>query len=715
LGTMYHARTISGAIYHARTGISKNGKQIWIQQQRACATLADCAKWNKTMNQNKNGTTVSKESEKSVPSSEPKSAINLAPSYLAQGSYTQSKARGADDNKREWLFGARLSMEEQERRSREDRVRDLLPDEDEDEDLQRNVGDGAMLVRLLRYLNPYRRELFWAVASMSIASTLSVAMPWMIGKAIDDGIRAQSMETLRWWTVLFIGAGVGEWLMGRVRIRLMAYAGTRVVADMRSQLFSHLHSLTLDFHNNYSVGRLMSRLISDVGVLQDFVTWSITGMARSIFIFFGIIIAMFAMNWQLALVSLATLLPMVALTNYWRKRVRLLYRAARTRLSLINGYLNESISGIRVTKSFTREDRNWQYFSDLNGSFFDANIESTRLTAIFFPGVDFVGSLSVALVVGYGGWLVMGDAVTAGTLVAFVLYLERFFEPIREMAQRFNTFQATMAGCERIFNLLDTDPSMVDGKGILPPISGQVDFNDVGFSYKKGEPVLKGINLQAQPGERVALVGETGAGKSTMIRLIVRFFDVTRGSLKIDGHDIREVSQESLRSQLGIVLQDTFLFGGSILENLRYGRLDATDEEVFAAAKTVGAHDFIMRLNDGYETDAGENGVNLSVGQRQLVSFARALLADPRVLILDEATSSVDTATERVIQEALDTLMQNRTSFVIAHRLNTIVNSDKIVVMDKGEIVEVGSHNELLEKQGRYFGLYTMQWAADGA
>jgi len=346
---------------------------------------------------------------------------------------------------------------------------------------------------------------------------------------------------------------------------------------------------------------------------------------------------------------------------------------------------------ILVTKSFTREERNWNHFNDLNGSFFDANIESARLTAIFFPGVDFMGSLSVALVVGFGGWLVMGDAVTAGTLVAFVLYLERFFEPIREMAQRYNTFQATMAGCERIFGLLDTDPAMVDVDAALPQIRGSVDFKDVG------------------------LVGETGAGKSTIIRLIARFFDVTSGSLKIDGHDVREVSQESLRSQLGIVLQDTFLFGGSIMDNLRYGRLDATDEDIFAATKAVGAHEFIERLTDGYETDVGENGVNLSVGQRQLVSFARALLADPRVLILDEATSSVDTATERQIQEALDTLMQNRTSFVIAHRLNTIVNSDKIVVLDKGEIVEMGSHDELLEKQGRYYGLYTMQWAANGA
>lgn len=669
------------------------------------------------MTEHKNGST---RQQKEPTQNGTKESIDLAPSYLSQGRFDRGAAKGTMQGKRAGLFGTRFSMEEQERHAREERVRDLLPDESEDEDQIRHVSDGTMLVRLLRYLGPYRTELIWAVLAMSVASSLSVAMPWMIGKAIDDGIKASQLgsgelDTLRFWTILFACAAIGEYLAGRLRIRLMAYAGTRVVADMRSQLFTHLHALTLDFHNNYSVGRLMSRLISDVGVLQDFVTWSITGMARSIFVFFGIIIAMFAMNWQLALVSFATLPLMVLLTNYWRKRVRLLYRAARTRLSLINGYLNESISGIRVTKSFTREERNWNHFNDLNSSFFDANVESARLTAIFFPGVDFMGSLSVALVVAFGGWLVMGDAVTAGTLIAFVIYLERFFEPIREMAQRYNTFQATMAGCERIFGLLDTDPSLTNVDATLPTITGHVDFEDVGFSYQEDEPVLRDINLHAAPGERVALVGETGAGKSTIIRLIARFFDVTSGALKIDGHDIRTVSQSSLRSQLGIVLQDTFLFGGSIMDNLRYGRLDATDEEIFAATKAVGAHPFIEKLNDGYETDVGENGVNLSVGQRQLISFARALLADPRVLILDEATSSVDTATERVIQEALDTLMQNRTSFVIAHRLNTIVNSDKIVVLDKGEIVEMGSHEELLEQQGRYYGLYTMQWAANGA
>ena len=313
-----------------------------------------------------------------------------------------------------------------------------------------------------------------------------------------------------------------------------------------------------------------------------------------------------------------------------------------------------------------------------------------------------------------GGWLVLGDALTAGTLVAFVLYVERFFEPIRELAQRYNTFQATMTGCERVFHLLDTQPDLQDAPDAkpLPPIRGAVAFENVKFWYKEDTPVLRGVTLHAEPGQRVALVGETGAGKSTVIRLLARFFDVTGGAITIDGHDLRRVTMASLRSQLGIVLQDTFLFSGPLIENIRYGRLNATDEEVMAAAQAVGAHDFIMKLSDGYQTEIEENGSNLSVGQRQILSFARALLADPRILILDEATSSVDTATEKVIDSALDHLMQGRTTFVIAHRLSTIVNADKIVVMDQGQIVEMGNHAELLAQRGRYFNLYTMQWAA---
>jgi ATP-binding cassette subfamily B protein/subfamily B ATP-binding cassette protein MsbA len=588
---------------------------------------------------------------------------------------------------------------------------------DEEEDALGKAYDGRLVRRLLDYNRPYLRRLVAAILLMTLAALLSVSGPWIIGQAIDDGIRTGDLRVLRTWAIIYLVAALGEYIFNRQRIAIMAFVGTRVVADIRSDLFRHLHRLSLTFFNRYSVGRLMSRLISDVGVLQDFITWSITGLFRSLFILIGIVLAMLSLNWKLALITFAVLPLMAVLTNYWRVRVRQAYRATRQRLSLINGYLNESIGGIRVTKSFTRELLNFRYFDDLNHSYLDANIDATQLSAIFFPGVDFIGTIATAIVVGIGGYMVLNDALTAGTLVAFVLYVERFFDPIRELAQRYNTFQAAMAASERVFELLDTAPDLTDTSDakLLPEIEGYVDFDRVCFSYKDNEPVLIDVDLHVKPGQRLALVGETGAGKSTIIRLLTRLFDVTEGAVRIDGHDVQEVTKTSLRSQLGIVLQDTFLFGGTIEDNLRYGRLEATKEEVIAAAEAVGADEFIRKLPHGYMTDVGEGGVNLSMGQRQILSFARALLADPRILILDEATSSVDTTTEKQIQGAIEKLMDGRTSFVIAHRLSTIINSDIIIVMDKGRIVEKGSHEELLAKKGRYFHLYSMQWAQTGA
>ncbi len=604
-----------------------------------------------------------------------------------------------------------LSVDEMQRLHREEKIQDLLPDEDED--ALGRAFDGRLVRRLLIYTWPYRLKLLAAIVLMIVSSLLSVAGPWIIGKAIDDGIRTGDLTQLRFWAIVYLLAAVGEWLTNRGRISIMAFVGTKVVADVRAELFRHLHSLSLNFYNNYSVGRLMSRLISDVGVLQDFITWSIVGLFRSLFILFGIILAMVSLNWRLALITFSVLPFMLILTNYWRVRVRWAYRATRQRLSLINGYLNESISGIRVAQSYTRETLNFQHFDDLNGSYFEANVVATRLSALFFPGVDFLGSVATAIVVGVGGIMVLNGTLTAGTLVAFTLYVTRFFDPIRELAQRYNTFQATMAASERIYNLLDTEPDLIElpGSGVLPEIEGHVHFDHVSFGYKAGEPVLKDIEFSAAPGQRIALVGETGAGKSTIIRLLVRFFDVSEGAVKIDGIDVRDITRASLRSQLGIVLQDSFLFGGTIADNIRYGRLDATEEEVVTAAKAVGAHEFISVLPQKYQTEVGEGGVNLSVGQRQIISFARALLADPRILILDEATSSVDTTTEKQIQLAIDRLMENRTSIIIAHRLSTIVNADKIVVLDKGRIIESGTHEGLLARKGRYYNLYTMQWA----
>ena len=605
-----------------------------------------------------------------------------------------------------------LSAGEQERLRRERKIQDLLPDEEE---AQEKTYDGRLVKRLMVYVAVYKREFVISLLLIIVTSVMSVATPWMIQRAIDDGIRAGNVGTLRFWAFLFLGAISLEWITNRARLTVMAYAGTRIVTDVRSQLFGHLHTLSLSFFNDYSVGRLMSRLISDVSVLQDFVTWSITGLARSVFVLIGIVVAMLFLNWQLALVTFAMLPFMVALTSYFRRYVRQAYRAARQRLSLINGFLNESITGIRVTKSFSREQANSSHFEDLNRSYFDANVRTTQLAAFFFPGVDFIGSLATALVVGLGGWLILGDQLTAGVLAAFVIWVERFFDPIRELSRRYYTFQAAMAASERLFALLDTEPDLQDAPQAfpLPPITGRVDLEHVHFNYKVDEPVLRGVTINAEPGERIALVGETGAGKSTVIRLVARFFDVTGGAVLIDGHDVRDVTQASLRAQIGIVLQDSFLFDGTIRENIRYGRLDATDAEVEAATVAVGADEFIRKLQNGYDTEVGENGVNLSVGQRQIVSFARALLADPRILILDEATSSIDTNTEKQIQAGLERLLKGRTSFVIAHRLNTIVNSDKIVVLDQGRVLEEGSHEELLAQRGRYHKLYTMQWAVE--
>jgi ATP-binding cassette subfamily B multidrug efflux pump len=607
------------------------------------------------------------------------------------------------------------------------RTKPALPAKPVDDDMivVGKAYDPHIVRRLLTYLQPYRRNLLAALGLMTAATIANVSGPYFVKVAIDGGVGGRNLTVLGRAILAYAVAAMVLWVGTYLRVRIMSVTGQNIIYDLRAQIFDHLQTLSLGFYSRYAVGRLVSRMVNDVTVLREMIVWAIIAVARDLFDLVGISLAMLTLNWQLSLLAFVVLPLMAIATELFRRRARESYRQLRSAVGWVNAVLNENIVGVRVVQSFSREDHNYQVFSeDVDGNLLRASNWASLITSIFFPTVDFIGSLALALVITVGGLALLGrldvtfgfggPALTAGTLVAFALYIDRFFDPIRDLSQRYNTFQATMVSSERIFELLDTAVEVRDLPGAveLPPIRGDVTFDNVTFRYEpKGAAVLDRINLSVRAGQTVALVGETGAGKSTLVRLISRFYDASDGAVRVDGHDVRQVTQNSLRKQMGIVLQDPFLFSGNVRDNIRYGALDAPDSAVEAAARAVGAHDFIMGLSRGYDTLVGEGGAILSGGQRQLISFARALLADPRILILDEATSSVDTQTERVIQAALQRLLQGRTAFVIAHRLSTITQASLIVVMDHGRIIETGTHAELLEQRGRYFDLYTMAFA----
>ncbi|WP_148205688.1 ABC transporter ATP-binding protein [Symbiobacterium thermophilum] len=587
----------------------------------------------------------------------------------------------------------------------------------DDYDVKLSQVDPRIYRLLGTLIRPYVPKLAAGVLLMVATALTGLVGPYLTQVAIDRFVAERDPAGLDLVALAFLATALLNWWSSYGQTYIVSYVGQSIIYDLRDRMFRHLQRLSFRFFDSMATGRIMSRLMSDVDAINQLVSSGLVSLFADSMVLVTIMGTMLWMNWRLALVSFITIPTLLLVLRLFRGWMRDAFMAQRRRAADMNAHLAEAIAGIRVTQAYVREARNQAQFDGINERLRQANLGAVRVWATMMPSIEVVSAFGVTLVLWYGGILLRGGTadVTVGQVAAFILYLNRFFQPIRDLSQVFNVFQAAVVSAERVAELLDQQPEIVDRPGArdLPRVAGRVEFRDVVFGYEPGQVVLKGINLRAEPGETIALVGPTGAGKSSVINLLARFYEPQEGQVLVDGVDLSTVTQRSWRSQLGIVLQDTFLFSGTIRDNIRYGRPDATDEEVEAAARAVGAHDFIVRLEKGYDTEVHERGAKLSVGQRQLIAFARALCADPAVLILDEATSNIDTHTEAVIQEALQTLLRGRTAFVIAHRLSTIRSADRIYYIEDGQVVEQGRHAELLALGGRYARMYRGQWEGE--